>query len=84
MRASPFRRCCRTWVRHQNRIVRLLMVSDYRSCANGGEPRTFVKRITHRRWPRGWHAFGTTPSWAAVYASLPANKWCEVVVKEAA
>ena len=84
MRASPFRRCCRAWVRHQGRIVRLLLVSDYRPCVAGGFPREFVKRITYRRWPRGWNAHGTSPSLAEFYANLPANQWCEIAWKEAA
>ena len=81
LRASPFRRCCRAWVRHGGRIVRLLLVSHYRPCEQGMEPREFVKRITHRRWPRGWHMFGVESSAEITgwHASLPADQWVECV-----
>ena len=68
-------------MRHEGRIVRLLCVSDYRPCVTGGEPREFVKRITHLRWPRGFHLSGCEWSKAitACYAELPANTWVEEV-----
>lgn len=82
LRASPYRRCMRAWLRHEGRIIRLLCISDYRPCVTGGEPREFVKRITHRRWPRGFHLFGCEWSRAvtAYYAGLPADEWVEEVI----
>jgi hypothetical protein len=75
----------RAWVRHGGQIVRLLCVTDYRPCGHGGEPREFVKRITHRRWPRGFHLFGCESSQEITgwYASLPANEWVEMIVEAA-
>ncbi len=72
----------RAWLRHEGRIIRLLCISDYRPCVTGGEPREFVKRITHRRWPRGFHLFGCEWSRAvtAYYAGLPADEWVEEVI----
>jgi len=63
--------------------VRLLCFSDYTPCAAGGDPRTFFKRITHSRWPRGWHMSGCEHSAALTkwYADLPADKWVECVVE---
>lgn len=80
-RASWSRRCVRAWLRSGGKIVRLLIVSDYRPCEHGGEPREYIKRITHRRWPTGIHlARGEySPSYAAWYAALPADQWCEIV-----
>ena len=85
LRASPFRRCCRAWIRHRGQIVRLLMVSDYRACAHGGDERTFLKRITHRRWPRGWHMWGVEHSEKVTewFAALPADQWVEMAFDEA-
>lgn len=83
LRASPFRRCTRAWVRHDGRVVRLLCFNDYAPCAEGGDPRTFFKRITHKRWPKGWHMSGCEYSSALTkwYADLPADKWVECVVE---
>ena len=82
-RATPMRRCFRAWLRHENKIVRVVCTSDYRPCVTGGEPREYVKRITHKRWPRGFHLSGveyskTLTGW---YAELPADQWCEMVTQ---
>ena len=84
LRASPYRRCMRAWLRHEGRIIRLLCISDYRPCITGGQPREFVTRITHRRWPRGFHLFGCEWSRAitAHYAGLPADEWVEMVIAD--
>jgi hypothetical protein len=75
------RRCYRAWVRHQGQIIRLICTHDYQPCATGGEPRNFTKRITHKRWPKGFHLSGCEWSRAitAHYASLPADQWVEEV-----
>ncbi len=76
------RRCYRAWLRHDGVIVRLLCTSDYRPCVTGGDAVEYVKRITHRRWPRGFHLFGV--EWSreltGFYAHLPADEWCQVVI----
>lgn len=82
--ARPGDRCLRFWLRYQGRILRFLQVTDYRECERGGEPRYYVKRITHRRWARGWHYFGAQ-SWQPHlehYARLPADEWVELVYAE--
>lgn len=80
LRATPFRRCFRCWVRHQGRIIRFLSFTDYSQCAKNGEPVEYLKRITHSRWPRGFHMFGmeiaTTAKWLS---ELPADQWCQIV-----
>ena len=51
--ATISRRCTRCWLRKEGRIVRLLSFTDYSPCAHGGEPRWFLKVLTHRRYARG-------------------------------
>lgn len=80
LRATPKRRCCRCWIRHNGRIIRFLTYTDYSPCAKNREPIEYKKRITHRRWPRGFHMSGmeldTTAKWLA---ELPADQWCQIV-----
>lgn len=82
--ARPGDRCLRWWIRISGRIVRFIQVSNYDDCPNGGVPREFVKRITHRRWNRGWHMFGVQsfPEVAEFYSNLPADEWTEVIVAD--
>ena len=84
LRVSWCRRCVRAWLRHEGRIIRLLRVTDYRPCVAGGDPREFLKRITHRRWPRGWHMAGVewSDQLTAWYAALPADEWVEMVIAD--
>lgn len=82
-RATWGQRCVRAWLRCNGKIVRLLLVSDYRPCEFGGEPREYIKRITHFRWRRGIHLMrGEYPeSIASWYGTLPANVWCEITAQ---
>lgn len=84
LRSSPMRRCYRAWLRHEGHIIRLVCFNDYYHCTEkqlleGG--RSFVKRISHKRWPKGFHLFGC--EWSAeltgFYAALPADEWIEIV-----
>lgn len=45
----------RFWIRCEGRILRFIMVSDYSVCGPTSGPNTFIKRLAHRRWPRGHH-----------------------------
>jgi hypothetical protein len=83
-RASFNQRCVRAWLRVEGQIIRLLLCSDYRPCADGGWPVEYIKRITHRRWPRGVHLRGVeeSPSIARWHTTLPADQWCEIAEPE--
>ena len=79
-RASHYRRCTRTYFRHEGRIIRLLEYTDYRPNQKGEPSREYIKRLSHRRWPRGLKmSYADSPEFATRLANLPADQWHEIV-----
>lgn len=70
----------RWWIRYQGEVIRYLTISDYRPCEDGGSPREYIKRITHKRWSLGCHTLRGQydDHYAQWYANLPADVWCEL------
>lgn len=52
-RASFGRRCQRLWFRNNGRVVRVLWFDDFSQCESGGEPVSYIKVLTHKRYARG-------------------------------
>ena len=70
----------RCWIRSNGRILRFINVTDYRPCEHGDPPREFLKRLPHRRWPRGHHmCHGRyTPEYAAWYEQFEPGQWYDI------
>ena len=70
----------RCWIRSNGIILRFIIVTDYSVCDHKTPPRTFIKRLAHRRWPRGHHMCRGkyTPEYAAWYEQLTPGKWYEI------
>lgn len=64
----------------RTRIIRALSVVDYRPCERGGAPIEYMKRITHRRWPRGshWRRGQYPAAYADWLAALPDSTWVRI------
>jgi hypothetical protein len=71
----------RFWLRHNGKILRFLCITDYSVCDAEHHPRTWFKRITHRRFRPGSHLLRGhyTPGMTQWYADLPADQWVEVI-----
>ena len=72
----------RQWIRYGGKIIRVLCAIDYGPCVDHGEQVQYLKRISHRRWPRGREvAWGNYDlKMAHWYSELPLDQWCEIVL----
>jgi hypothetical protein len=70
----------RFWLRHGGQILRFLCITDNSVCDAEHQPRTFFKRVTHRRFRPGRHLLRGhySPEMAEWWAALPADQWVEV------
>lgn len=72
-------RVTRFWLRYQGRIYRFIAVTFYTPETERDGGIGYTKRISHRRWTRGWH-WGRgeydegTARW---FAELPLDQWVE-------
>lgn len=82
IRASYGDRCTRIALHSNGHIHRLLSFHDYSPCESGGEPRWFVKLLTHRRYPAGLRPNSFTAAWMVkeLLPRLTPGKWTEVVI----
>lgn len=83
-RASVGRRCYPMFLRNSlGQVVRLLSFTDYQACAHGGEPREFIKILTHSRYalgclvPKGEQKVFVEQ----IIPALAPGVWTEVVIK---
>jgi len=79
--ATHFRKCIRSWFRHEGRIVRMLSYTDYSACETGGEPRIFYKLLDHTRYAKGMHCLPNEADFLVlqVLPHLQPGEWIEVV-----
>lgn len=81
-RAGFSRRCVRCWVRCDGKVLRMLHVSDYRPCEQGGDPRLFIKLLDHTRFAPGVQ-LSYDEGWvkAQLLPALVPGQWVEVVIQ---
>jgi len=83
-RSQVTRRCHPMFMRDAGgKWVRLLSFTDYKPCAHGGEPRNFLKMLTHTRHPLGCHVPKNSAKFYAekIIPALQPGVWTEVVIK---
>lgn len=69
----------RVILRHRGIIVSLQMINDYSPCEHGGEPRWFVRLLTHKRRQR---SRARTNRWYSdvLLPSLIPGQWVEIIM----
>ncbi|TXT37396.1 MAG: hypothetical protein FD135_3627 [Comamonadaceae bacterium] len=83
-RSQATRRCYQMFMRDADgKQVRLLSFTDYKPCALGGDPREFLKLLTHSRHPIGCHVPKSTANFYSekIIPALQPGVWTEVVIK---